>query len=324
MQKLLYIFTLLLLCTACSKETDDIEMVSSGTLVRIKIPQSTSSTRVVDEDNLESEQIINNISIFLTEPNSDTFFYSAVRNVTYTLVDDYRLVLLPLNLSELGYKDIYVVTNLDNSGLSKVKNLTELKQMSTPVASKNSNLNPQNGLCMFGKTLNFNFNNETNSPAIVDAVRTCAKYRITLTFPDNPTLSTSNAFIIQGAATNTYLGDDLQGFTPTGYFDFSTPITLNANGEGGYTNVAYTYEAPNAPTMGIYLNYKGNAAATPQYRAALPIPERNYLYDIDVQVYESGTRTSLGAISTTYTSTITTYNSHGEKVDEVTKTVNMQ
>lgn len=291
MHKLTYILTFLLFfVTACSVDSEYIE--SANEFVTIKVPQSAFVGKAVDADNLESEQTIKNISIFLTNPNAEEFYYSAIRNVNYTDEGDYRLVHLPLPLASLGHKDIYVVTNLENSALSQVKNLTELKRMSTPVASKNNNLDPQKGICMYGKTLNFNFNNESKSPAIVDAVRTCAKYNIKLTFPENPLLSSKNAFIILGAATHTTIGDEVGVPASNGYFDYSVPIMLSDNGSGAYTNVTYVYEAEKAPRMGIYLNYNGNASVAPAYIVTLPVPQRNYMYDINVEIYDSVIRTT--------------------------------
>lgn len=311
MRKLIYIFLVLLLLMSCDKELES----EINNPVGVKIQQNGFKGVIIDRDNLENEQNIINISIFLTEPGSDEFFYSAVRNVAFTLIDDYRLVLLPLELSTLGRKDIYVVTNMDNSNLSQAKNLTELKALSTPVVSKNNNLNPDNGLCMFGQTLNFDFNNSANEPAKVYALRTCAKYRINLTFPDNPLLSTSNAFIIKGAASNTCIGENIQA-NPK-YFDFSSPMPLNLEDEV-YTNVTYVYEADETPVFGIYLNYS-NSNKYVDYEAPLPKPERNCLYDIDVRVYDANTKSAIKSDDKNglyrFETLITIYNEEGEEVN---------
>lgn len=150
MHRFIYI-VLILVFFSVSCDKNEEEYVSNS-YTAIKVHSNSFNGKITDADNLESEQIINNLSIFITEPGSDIFFYSAVRNVAFTQVDDYRLVLLPLELSTLGRKDIYVVANLDNSSVSQAKNLSELKALTTPTVSKNNNLDPAKGLCMFGET----------------------------------------------------------------------------------------------------------------------------------------------------------------------------
>ncbi|SHE90880.1 hypothetical protein SAMN05444362_102466 [Dysgonomonas macrotermitis] len=288
-------------------------------MATIKLRQNGFEAAVIDEDNLESEQTIKNITILLTDPSSDIITHKYV-NAGFSDVDDYRLVTLPVELSELGRKDIYVITNYGNSSLQSLTTISDLKEKTTPAVNKTNNLDPEDGLCMFGKTLDFDFNNDTNSPAIVYAVRTCAKYRITLTFPDNPTLSTNNTFLIANAANYTYIVNNTGNSIPSNaYFNFAaeSPLleTSNAN---EYSNIAYVYEADKAPQMHIY-THPNNSTTAEEFFADLPIPRRNYLYDIEVQVLDGGTR-SLSAGSNSkaqfvYNMKVTTYNNEGNVVE---------
>lgn len=307
---IIYILIIFLFTSSCNNNVED--FVTENSKTQIKLLHGNFQSKAVDDDNLEDEQKIINLSIFLTEPGSDEFFYSAVRNVAFSDIDDYRLVTLPLNLSTLGRKDIYVVTNLENSSLNQAKNLTELKKLSTPTASKSNNLNPQNGFCMFGQTLDFDFNNEAGEPAKVYAVRTCAKYRFTLTFPQNPTLSTSNAFLIKDAASNTCIGEKEKA-NPK-YFTFSTPIPLHLTEANTYSNITYVYESEKAPKLGLYLNYS-NSSSYVDYEADLPVPQRNYLYDIDIEVHDIQTKSSSDTNQKyRFNTTITTYDEGGNRI----------
>lgn len=317
MRKLVYIFSIILLFnTSCTKDS---EIAPATASVAIKLQQDGFSPKLVDEDNLESEQLILNLTIMFTEPSSNVFTHKFV-NAGYTDVDDYKLVTLPLDLSELNRKDIYVITNYGNASFNALSTLDDLKEKQTPVSNKNNLLEPQKGFCMYGKTYDFDFNNETHSPAIVYAVRTCAKYRITLTFPENPTLSTSNSFLITNAANYTYIMDDTGNTIPSdAYFNFPKQIDLTDNGAGAYVSTAYIYEATKAPQIYIY-THMNNSSKAQEFSADLPVPQRNYLYDIDVRIYESQTKSLINsknkdAGNYRYETNITVFDEQGNLVE---------
>lgn len=303
---------LLLLLMGCSKQE---ELAVEG-FASLQIQHYGFAARLADEDNLESEQTIHNLSIFFTEPSSEVITHKYV-NAGFTTVDDYKLVTLPVSLSELGRKDIYVVTNYDNASLNAVTTLGELRGKTTPVVNKNNNFDPEKGFCMYGKTADFDFNNEERQPAIVYAVRTCAKYRVTVRFPENPTLSTDNSFLISGAANYTYIVDDAGMSIPSNaYFNFAKEIPLVADDAGAaYSNIAYVYEASQAPGIHIYTRMN-NSAKTQEFTASLPLPERNYLYDIEVQIYEGQSRVSRAADALQHRveTLVKAYNENGEEV----------
>lgn len=289
MRKLIYIllFTTTALFTRCSKETDFSPPVNN---VRIKLYHDMFGSRVVDGDNLASERVIKNLSIFFTEPSSNAITDKYI-NAGYEDINDYRLVTLPIELGTLNRKDIYVVVNyLGNASLNSIKTIDELRTKTTPPADKNSPIRPENGLCMFGKLYDFDFNNETHSPAEVYAVRTCAKIRVNLTFPDNPALSTDNGFVITGAAKYTYIVDKTGNTIPDdAYYSFPDFIPLDNNGNNVYTNLAYVYEAAKAPKIHIRTRMNGSNDYQ-EVSAFLPVPQRNRLYDLDVRIYEDRTR----------------------------------
>lgn len=293
MRKLIYISfilpTLLLFASGCDKDFQPAGGVTGENYISIQLFGDNFTSRLIDEDNLESEQVMDNISVFFTEPSSEVITHKYVRT-GFLPVDDYRLVTIPLNPAELQRRDIYVITNYGNASFNSVNTIYELETMQTPVVNKNNNLAAGTGFCMYGKTLDFDFNNATHSPAKVYAFRTCAKYRVRLTFPENPALGTNNSFLITDAASYTYIGENTGIEVPSKeYFNFSKAITLVPDGNNGYTNNAYTYEASKAPK--IHINTRINNSNR-EFVADLPVPKRNYLYDIDVRIYEGSTRSS--------------------------------
>lgn len=252
----------------------------------IKIQQNLfKSATMADEDNLESEQTIKTIALFLTEPSSTKIIYKYV-NIGSMDMDKYKLVTIPLQLSELQKKDVYLITNYGNTNLSAVETMDDIEELNTPAMDKNHVLDPSEGFCMYGKLLNFDFSN-TNSSAIVNVERTCAKYRITLTFPENPVLSTDNTFVIANEASYTHIVDGLRGGIPdTDYFNIASPLPLKPDESGKYMNTVYMYEAEKAPQIYVYTRINGSSVKQ-EFSADLPAPYRNYMYDIDIQIYEN-------------------------------------
>jgi len=277
------LFILLVFSISCSNE--ELVDTPNANKATIKLKQTGFQAMLVDGDNLESEQTVKNMTLLFTDPSSDIITHKYI-DVSFSSTDDSKIVTLPIDPSELNRKDIYVIANYNNTDFSTLASLNDLKSKTTPVVDENNLLEPANGLCMYGKTLDFDFNNNTNDIAIVYAVRTSAKYRITLTFPQNSSLSTDNSFLITNIAGYTTIVDDIENDIPSGsYFDFTEAIPLEAGEENANMNVVYAYEAVQAPEIYIYTHIN-NSSEAQEFSAKLPIPERNYLYDIDVRVYE--------------------------------------
>lgn len=258
--------------------------VDTTTYIRLQQGHFKSET-MVDADNLKSEETINTIALFLTEPSSKEIAYKYV-NIGSMDMDEYRLIALPLQLSELQKKDVYMITNYGNADLSAVNTLDDIEKLTTPTVDKNHDLDPDEGFCMYGELLNYDFT-DTNSSAIVNVERTCAKYRITLTFPDNPALSTDNTFVIANEASYTHIVEGLRGgLSNSDYFNITDPIVLEPDGTGKYMNTIYMYEAEKAPQIYLYTRMN-NSLLKQEFSTELPMPYRNYIYDINIQIYEN-------------------------------------
>lgn len=279
------------------------------------------TTKAIDEDNLAVEQTVKNISVFFTEPSSNTITYKYV-NSGFTSVDDYKLIDIPLEPAVVKSKDIYIVANYDNTPLlNALSTVDDLKALTTPTVDKTKNLDPQNGLCMYGVTFDFNFDNGANTAAIVNMERTCAKIRLNVKFPADPALSINNTFLIQNAAKYTYVVENNTSSIPTtDYFTYAAPITLKDNGAGQFTNITYIYEATVVPRLYIY-THMGNSSSQQEFSTDLPRPVRNYLYDISIDVYEDASATksftSDGTVKTySYKATTKVYQADGQLVEE--------
>ncbi|GAB6123516.1 hypothetical protein [Dysgonomonas termitidis] len=325
MQKIYYYILsiiLLLFYSSCSENTEDYPG-NNRKSVSIKLIQYAGfSTKVIDGDNLQSEQTVKNISVFFTEPSSNVITNKYVYS-GFSSVDDYKLITLPLDPATVLRKDIYIVANYDNTAtLNSVSTVDALKALTTPAVDKRNNLAPANGFCMYGSTLNFNFNDAAHSPAVVDLVRSCAKIRINVTFPENPTLSTNNSFLIQNAAKYTYvIGRTKNNLPTTDYFTYAAPIALVDNGAHVYTQTTYVYEADNAPVLYIY-TYMGGGSTMQEFSVTLPKPIRNQLFDISIEIYSGNSPTGTKSINENntdkpaykYKSMVNIYDEKGRKV----------
>ncbi len=282
MRKLIYYMASVLFVslTACSEDTDFVTEDSGKATLRLR------QSWVVDQDNLASEQTIQNIAVLLTEPSSEVITHKYI-NASFSSASEYESVTLPDDVTTLNSKDIYVLTNYDNSiDFDGITTLEELERQTTPSVNSIQNLDPARGFCMYGKTLDFDFNNTDNESAIVYVNRICAKYRITLTFSPDPAVSTENSFLITEAANYAYIGKNTGDTIPEdAYFDFTEPIVLEASGDTAYIAVAYVYESVKTPGLQLITN-PTTAAESEEYSTTLPLPQRNYLYDIQIKVFE--------------------------------------
>lgn len=309
-------YILFVVCMFLAGCNDDVRSdFTAGSEAVVKLMFRDFGTRVIDQDNLESEQKQIHITILLTEPASDQVVYKFI-DAGFTTVDDYKLVYLPVDSSTLGRKDIYVITNYGNTSFDDVMTLQDLSLKTTPAVSAVNNLNPEEGLCMYGETFDFDFANNTNTPAIVYMERTCVKFRVTVSFPENPTLSTDNSFLIKDAANYSYIVENnIDSIPSTAYYDYVTPITLQANEANAYVNTTYVYEATRMPQITIYTHIN-NSAAPQEFTEKLPIPMRNYLYDLDVKIYEhsSNSRSEMNRIFYRHEMSVTVFDEQGRMI----------
>ncbi|MCD7915029.1 MAG: hypothetical protein LUG96_07040 [Tannerellaceae bacterium] len=229
------------------------------------------------------------------------------------------MITLPVDPADLLVKDIYVVANYDNQAtLNALTTLDQLNALHTPEVDKTNNLDPLNGFCMSGSLVGFDFTDDAIQPATIPLERTCVKLRISLTFPLDPLLSTTNSYLIQRAATYTYVMENVTNVLPQeDYFNFAAPLPLTYDGVQAYTDITYVYEASQAPVITLYTTVQ-------DFTAYLPIPRRNYLYDIAMEVYEDSslsTTRSLFSRLRTYAChyTVTTYDEQGRMVEKYTK-----
>lgn len=100
MYRLIFVVSIILFSTmSCSDDNMPKPDVDTTAYIRLQQGNFKSKT-MVDEDNLKSEQTINTIALFLTEPSSNEIAYKYV-NIGSMDMDEYRLIALPLQLSEL-------------------------------------------------------------------------------------------------------------------------------------------------------------------------------------------------------------------------------
>lgn len=323
MQRIYYyivsLVLLLLIASSCSNDLDDYSG-SDGETISIKLVQQRNYyAKTIDEDNLLIEQTVKNLSVFFTEPSSDVvtnkFIYTG-----FSSHDDYKIITLPLNPADLLSKDIYIIANYDNqAALQAVTTIDDISQLTTPVVDKNNNLTPENGICMYGNTLNHNFGPGSTTPVLVNLERTGAKMRVNLTFPENPTLSTNNSYLFEGMSTYTYVVKrDNMAIAQNAYYTHAAAFPLTDNGSQQYVSTSYLYESGQAPVLHLYTNIDGTQQS---YSANLPKPMRNYLYDISVEVYGGpvppGTRNAAMTKSSgyTYITSVKVYDENGQRVD---------
>ncbi len=330
MRKKSYYIVFLLLCvvTGCG-ETERPEVVEEKNVTIRLGPSRSGWTRLIDDDNLAMEETIINLSVFFTEPSSTAIVYKYVFT-GFSISGEEQVITLPLEATDLQTKDVYVIANYDDeSELDDITTLDGIRALFTPEIGKSNNLDPSEGFCMFGHTYDVDFTDSSNFPVYVELVRSCAKFRINLNFPEDPTLSTNNTFLIQKAAKYTHVVENLVEVLPTtDYFNFAAPLPLNDNGRQSYTNIAYVYESSQAPLLTIYTHINGEMEEQ-EFTATLPLPQRNYLYDLFIRVYEeedASTRAITNGEKKTYTieSTTCVYNAEGQQIEELKETGYLQ
>lgn len=267
----------------CSSEIDVPDPQTETVTLLIAPLRATADT-----DNLPEEYAIKNLSIFLTNAGSnlitDKFVYQSFTSINDTSIYNCKLVNLPLDITTLATKDVYVIANFDNTtAMNAVQTLDDLKALQTPPVMTQNILTTERGLPMFGSTPDVDFSTATaDNPPSVMLIRTCAKIRVTLTFPDPTWLGTNNLFSIENAPSYTYfIKNDLQ-LPATDLFDYPQ-IMFSQNSPQEFVGIAYVYEATTPPQLHIYTTVGGVAK---DYLASshFPLLVRNYLYDIQIQI----------------------------------------
>jgi hypothetical protein len=276
---------------------DDKEIVPEPSGVSLLFSSLKSANEVSDADNLSDEYVIVNLSIFLTNVGSatvtDKFIHVPFSPAGGTPVMNYQQARLSaLDPATIGNKDVYVIANcLDVASLNAVQTVTDLQALKTPVVSDHSSLTTINGLPMFGQLLNAALSDATsNNPALVSLSRTCSKLRITLFFTSDTWIGTGNAFTIENAAPYTYyIRNNTFRFDSSALISYSS-ISLNPvpGDPQRFQNVTYLYESLQLP----YLHLRTTINGVPEeyiVSSNFPLPVRNYLYDIQIQILPPAT-----------------------------------
>lgn len=261
---------------------------------------------VTGADDLPEEYEIRNLSIFLADPGSNVianrFVHQPFSSVDPATEMNYKQVALPLDPAGIGRKDVYVVANCpDIASLDAVTSLDGLRALQTPEATVTEGLSAATaGLPMYGESPDMNLaTTSAGNPALVTLKRTCAKLRITLTFTDDSWVGTDNAYSVENVAPYTFYANNTpSSFVPGDMISYPRTAFSSVDAQQ-FESVAYIYESSLPPYIRIHTNLGGEAK---EYfiNTGLPVPVRNNLYDIEIQIYPpetTGTRSAGGRIS---------------------------
>ena len=240
-------------------------------------------------DNLPEEYAIQNLSVFLTDVvGSNTIQYS-YPDIAFTPADpnpagdtlNTKQITIALDPATIGQRDVYVVANYQGT-LPAITTVTQIQAIQTPEATTTTGLPTTNGLPMYGTLLNANLSSTSaNAPALVPLTRTCAKFRVTLTYTSATYAGTNNSFTMINVPTYTlYAGNNAPPAALITYPETALPPM----GTLQYQGVVYAYESTVMPAISINTTING-AAKTYNITTNLPVSSRNNLYDIDVQIY---------------------------------------
>ncbi|MCL2561684.1 MAG: DUF4906 domain-containing protein [Rikenellaceae bacterium] len=290
MRKLLYILLLALLpMWGCYD--DSLRKPDGRESIGVPIVLSTASitTPVGDPDNMPAEYSIVNLSIFFADAGSTTinsvFVHPTFSSIDFSTIGNTKLVNLPLTPGALTNQDIYVVANCsDVAAMNAVQTVADIKALQTPAATTATGLTTTAGLPMYGTLPNADLNTSTvSAPLNVLLTRACAKIRVTVTFTGPTWVGTNNRVQLQNAAPYTfYVPGNIPALATSALINY--PITnLTAQSAQQFSGIVYVYESATAPQLQIYTTVSGT---TYNYTASanFPVPVRNYLYDIEIQI----------------------------------------
>lgn len=318
------LFTLFSIFLACTQEDDMNNGLTSANRLSLKLVLSASgSTRALvepGEDNL-NENLINTLDVFIYRDGDETCA-SYERKKPETDLTNIGEYLLPLEatqdmfISQTSYTT-YVLANYTGNIPAGGLTLSELNDLTV------SSLNPdktQDYFIMDGWTsMVLNDGLVIDKEIVVSVKRAAAKIRITTTYTNgytaSPTTEISKKFMQYAASGNaldngTITSQTLQSMT--GFTNISSGagnnsrIILYSYPNDWNKNIRNeTYAIVNIPVISpegteisqnyykVPLNYRlsSNNAATTAEKEALYKLQRNYLYDIIVQVDQPGAAT---------------------------------
>ncbi|GHU90747.1 hypothetical protein FACS1894155_09490 [Bacteroidia bacterium] len=263
----------------------------SGIFLRL-VPLKSTNDAGDPNDNLTEEYAIANLSVFLTDVGSNTVTDKYV-HVAFSPVNDgsvlnYQNVQLSgLDPATIENKDVYVIANCtDMTSLNAVQTVDDLKALRTPAVAGNSSLTTTGGLPMFGSLPNAKLSDATaNNPVSVTLVRTCAKLRVTLFFTGSGWVGANNSFTIGNAAPYTfYIRNDTYKFDISDLVSYTAIPLIPVSGDPQrFQNVTYLYESLQLPSLHLKTTI-GADLKEYDILSNFPLPVRNHLYDIQIQI----------------------------------------
>ncbi|GHS99738.1 hypothetical protein FACS189421_10740 [Bacteroidia bacterium] len=285
------LFPILLLigffAAACDENTVEIPEKQSG--VSMLLTPLRSANALNDPDNLVDEYAIVNLHVFLANPGTATitnkFINQAFTSANDTTILNSQWVTLPLDPSTLTNKDIYVIANCDDvASLNAVQTVSDIQALKTPQATAAAGLTTARGLPMYGQFLNANLiTSTTANPLTVMLTRTCAKMRVTLTFTGASYIGSNNTFAIENAAAYTYyVKNDTFKIATSNLVNYPQ-MTFTQNTAQQFQAITYVYESLQLPRLHLYTTLNGTPTEFIA-SANFPLPVRNYLYDIQIQI----------------------------------------
>jgi hypothetical protein len=288
MRRLLPILLLIgFFAAACDENTVVIPEKQSE--VSMLLMPLRSANAVNDPDNLAAEYNIVNLHIFLanagTATITDKFINQAFTSANDPTILNSQLVNLPLDPSTLTNKDVYVIANCaDVTSLNAVQTVSDIQALQTPQATTADGLTTAGGLPMSGQILNVNLITSTAAnPLTVMLTRACAKIRVTLTFTGVSYIGSNNEFAIENAAAYTYyVKNDTFKIATSNLVDYPQ-MEFTENTTQQFQAITYVYESLQLPRLHLYTTLNGTPT---EYIASanFPLPVRNYLYDIAIQI----------------------------------------
>lgn len=246
-------------------------------------------TRAGDADNLDIENNIVDLSLFLVPSGTVDVAYSYVSqpfsSVDNTTIYNRKQVILPLQPGALPLMDVHVIANCDNVALLQgVDTVSDIEALRARTATTATGLTTDRGLPMYGLLSGADLNTSTaTSPAVVPLTRTCAKLRLTLRFTDPTWVGTNNSFTLENAPQWTrFVPGHIPATTESATINYPR-MNFTRVSATQYTGIVYVYEAAVAPRLHLYTTVSSGAK---EYVAKnqFPLPVRNSLYDMELQI----------------------------------------
>jgi hypothetical protein len=290
----IHLIVILIVAAFTGCENDDGLNPGHQQEVYIRFAPMTNTKVAGDSDNLPKEYEIKNLSIFLTDRGSTTvshkFVYQSISSIDNTSIKNYKQVVLPLDPASVTNMDVYVISNYtDAAALNMVQTLGDIRQLKTPSAPISGDMVEDQGLPMYGQALNTNLSNTSAAnPAEITLIRACAKLRISVTFTDVSWIGTDNGFMVENAMPYTfYVKNDSFDFNPSDLIAYPRiELDQNQTNVSVFEGIAYLYEALYMPKLHIYTTIDGSPKDY-VLDTNLPVPVRNNLYDLQVQIFPS-------------------------------------